>query len=140
MSEHAPESHGVRSEDDRVSALPIAAVGAGSLLVFFLASLATVSFLRLRQRENPPIPLPAELGQSKIGLVEQQIFELADRGERQRAAQRARLGSYGWVDRQAGVAHIPIDRAMELVAQGIRPMPAPRTPAQGLDREPGGQP
>jgi hypothetical protein len=27
------------------------------------------------------------------------------------------LNSYGWVDKQAGVARIPIDRAMELLAQ-----------------------
>ena len=27
------------------------------------------------------------------------------------------LNSYGWVDQQAGIAHIPIDRAMELVVE-----------------------
>ncbi|HUJ95233.1 MAG TPA: hypothetical protein VLW84_08225 [Terriglobales bacterium] len=27
------------------------------------------------------------------------------------------LNSYGWVDQQAGVVHIPIERAMQLVAQ-----------------------
>ena len=27
------------------------------------------------------------------------------------------LNSYGWVDQQAGVVHIPIDRAMQLLAQ-----------------------
>jgi hypothetical protein len=27
------------------------------------------------------------------------------------------LGSYGWVDRQAGVIRVPIERAMDLVAQ-----------------------
>jgi len=33
------------------------------------------------------------------------------------AAARARLESYGWVDRQQGIAHIPIERAMALQAQ-----------------------
>jgi hypothetical protein len=28
-----------------------------------------------------------------------------------------RLTSYGWVDRKAGIVHIPIERAMELVAK-----------------------
>jgi hypothetical protein len=37
--------------------------------------------------------------------------------QRLRAAQTEQLGSYGWVDRQKGLAHIPIDRAMELLAQ-----------------------
>jgi hypothetical protein len=27
------------------------------------------------------------------------------------------LDTYGWVDQQAGVAHIPIDRAMDLIVQ-----------------------
>src|SRR5882672_1994141 len=31
--------------------------------------------------------------------------------------QEKQLNSYGWVDEKAGVAHIPIDRAMELIAQ-----------------------
>ncbi len=29
----------------------------------------------------------------------------------------SRLGSYGWVDKEGGVARIPIDRAMEVVLQ-----------------------
>ena len=37
------------------------------------------------------------------------------------------LNSYGWVDQNAGVAHIPIDKAMELIAQrGL-----PTTPQAG---------
>jgi hypothetical protein len=31
--------------------------------------------------------------------------------------QEGHLNSYGWVDEKAGVAHIPIERAMELTAQ-----------------------
>jgi hypothetical protein len=31
--------------------------------------------------------------------------------------QEKQLNSYGWVDEKAGVAHIPIERAMELTAQ-----------------------
>jgi hypothetical protein len=34
-----------------------------------------------------------------------------------RAAQSAKLHGYGWVDRKAGVIHIPIERAMELTAR-----------------------
>lgn len=34
-----------------------------------------------------------------------------------RAAEDALLGSYGWVSREAGVIHIPIERAMELTGQ-----------------------
>jgi len=34
-----------------------------------------------------------------------------------RASERAQLEGYGWVDRDAGTVHIPIDRAMSLLAQ-----------------------
>jgi hypothetical protein len=34
-----------------------------------------------------------------------------------RLNEEQRLNSYGWVDEKAGVVHIPIDRAMELLAQ-----------------------
>jgi hypothetical protein len=117
----SPEHGRVRSEDDRISAGPILAVGVGALVVFFLASFVTISYLRVKEGDRPPLPVPQELGQSKIGMVEQQLFDSATRGERDRAARRERLGSYGWVDRKAGVVRIPIERAMELSAQGVRP-------------------
>ena len=34
-----------------------------------------------------------------------------------RAWEDSQLNSYGWVDRTAGVVHIPIERAMEIIAQ-----------------------
>ncbi len=34
-----------------------------------------------------------------------------------RAAEDALLKSYGWVDRQAGIVRIPVDRAIELLAE-----------------------
>ena len=36
--------------------------------------------------------------------------------------QENQLNSYGWVDEKAGVAHIPIERAMELIAQRKLPV------------------
>jgi hypothetical protein len=33
------------------------------------------------------------------------------------AQEQARLNSYGWVDEDAGVAHIPIERAMEMILE-----------------------
>ena len=42
-----------------------------------------------------------------------------------REEEAARLSSYGWVDRPAGVAHIPIDRAMAILAErGLPKAPA----------------
>ncbi len=137
---HEPhgEGHGaVRSEEDRISTGKIVAVGVGSLVIFFLASLVTSVYQQVRQGEHGPIPIPPEVGQSKIGIVEQQQFDLAVRGERDRAARVERLGTYGWVDRSAGVVHLPIDVAMDLVAKGVRPS---RAPAQPERETPGAQP
>lgn len=132
----SPEhEHRTRSEEDHVPSLTVLAVGVAALLVFFIGSFITVSYLHARQEANGPMVIPPEIGQNKIGLVEQQIFDLAVRGERSRARQLERLGSTGWVDRQAGVAHIPIDEAMRLVASGIRP-----GPIAGGSPPPGGQP
>jgi hypothetical protein len=39
-----------------------------------------------------------------------------------RASQQQRLNSYGWVDRSAGIARIPIDRAIDLLTE--RGMPS----------------
>lgn len=128
---HRPGHGRVRSEEDHIPSLPIVLVGVGALVVFFLASWVTLSFLRMKEGERPALPLPQELGQSKIGLVEQQLFESSNRGQKDLEARRARLGSYGWVDRRGGVVHLPIDRAMELSAQGVRPRGgAPQPPGE----------
>jgi hypothetical protein len=45
-----------------------------------------------------------------------------------RYGEEEKLNSYGWVDKNAGVAHIPIEQAMQLVAQrGL-----PTTPQTGI--------
>jgi hypothetical protein len=42
---------------------------------------------------------------------------------RLKAEQIGRLTTYGWVSRDAGIAHIPIDRAMDILAQTGLPKP-----------------
>lgn len=133
MNEHRLHDP-VRSEEDRISSAKIVAVGIASLVIFFAASVVAVSYLRTRQGEHPSLPIPVEVGRSKIAMVEQQLFDQARRGEVDRAARLERLRSYGWADRRQGVVHIPIERAMELVAGGARPAGAPEAPP------PGGQP
>jgi hypothetical protein len=54
------------------------------------------------------------------------------------ARENAALESYGWVDQHTGIARIPIEQAMQLVAERGWPQPAtgPRPPpdaAQGLE-------
>ncbi len=42
-----------------------------------------------------------------------------------RARETSALTSYGWIDRQAGVGRIPIDRAIDLLLQSGLPAPPP---------------
>ncbi|HYR46504.1 MAG TPA: hypothetical protein VER78_05820 [Thermoanaerobaculia bacterium] len=55
-------------------------------------------------------------------------FPLAP-GLRLRAEEDAILTTYGWVDKKAGVARIPIDRAMEILAERGLPPSKPMPPA-----------
>jgi hypothetical protein len=48
-----------------------------------------------------------------------------------RQSEEETLSSYGWLDRKAGIARIPIDRAMDLVAErGVPRGKGPRTEAE----------
>lgn len=61
-----------------------------------------------------------------------QVSPQADMAEL-RAAEEKLLYSYGWVDRERKVARIPIDRAMELLAQ--KGLPARKAPGAEAGRQ-----
>src|SRR6266404_9995420 len=53
--------------------------------------------------------------------------------------QEKQLNSYGWVDEKAGVAHIPIERAMELIKQRglpVYPQGCANAPAAASQKAP----
>lgn len=53
--------------------------------------------------------------------------------DRLRAQENARLSTFGWADRDRQIAHIPVDRAMELIVKrGLPgwPQAAPANPPQ----------
>jgi hypothetical protein len=133
---HAPHGHGGAhppAEEDRIHSKTIVFVGVAALVVFFVASLVAIAAMKKQQRDllpDGPAPLPAELGQSKIGVLEQRLFEYSNQAAVLREVQRRKLESAGWVDRAQGVARLPIGRAMELVVQGERPAPT-APPARG---------
>jgi hypothetical protein len=62
----------------------------------------------------PASPLAASFGRREPPEPRLQVDPVGDLSAL-RAREAAQLGGYGWVDRQAGVVHIPIDRAMELL-------------------------
>jgi hypothetical protein len=124
MSEHSPHPV-IRAEPDRIGTPRILTVGAAALIFFAVASWATIRLGYDRTRagilpDGPPAP-PAEIGRNKIGIVEQRLFSLAVEPADWRQKQVERLHAWGWVDRPAGLIHVPIEEAMARVVRGERP-------------------
>jgi uncharacterized protein HemX len=72
--------------------------------------------VRAEQSQTPPAPQMQGIPGDAIPSPEQQK-------QFQKAAQE-RLDSFGWVDQQRGVAHIPISDAMRIIAEkGLPPLP-----------------
>jgi hypothetical protein len=112
------------AEEDVISSGKIIAIGIISLMVFVIGSLITAWGMKtVEAQANPdgPAQLPHDLGKPKIGMVEQRLFENANQGTAWRTEARRRLESTGWVDREKGIVHIPIEKAMEKVEKGARP-------------------
>jgi len=113
------------TEDERgyerqdVGVRPIVLVAAALIGVTTLVQVALFFQMdrlwRTRQQEMPPPVLVAEALPTAPPEPRLQIAPAVDL-KAHRAAEDALLHGYGWVDRQAGVVHIPIERAMELTA------------------------
>lgn len=82
---------------------------------------------RYEQRHQPPLsPLATPVEKQKTqnlaelrGKFPEPRLEVNERTELQGVvlAQEQQLNSYGWIDEKAGVVHIPIERAMQLIAE-----------------------
>lgn len=120
MSTLVPEP--LPPEPDRIPWGVVALVAAISLGVFFVGTLWATWILKSNAgwlRQTPASP-PTEIGKAEVGMVDQRIFEQELGAERLRLDGRARLESYGWVDRERGVIHVPVERAMELILEERR--------------------
>ena len=85
---------------------------AGAALLLFTVATA-VQWLAMRYWEREPrAPVPAEVGRTEIGMVNQSTFAQDTRAEDLRRSQRERLTTYGWVDRDARLIHVPVEDAM----------------------------
>ncbi len=81
-----------------------------------------VAGLVLRLTVGPAPAAPEAMAAAReVSGIEQSLVVNDSEGLRRSEAQRKELESYRWVDRQRGLVQIPIQRAMELVAQGAQP-------------------
>jgi hypothetical protein len=116
-----------------VSFRPIisAAVGLATVIVLVVIAMRFL-FVYYAAREatsSPaPNPLAAEFARNEPPLPRLQTAPIEDL-HKLRKVEDTLLGTYGWIDRDAGVARLPIDRAMDLLAE--RGLPAGREGAAG---------
>jgi hypothetical protein len=110
-------------EPERLPLRRIATVGLAALAVFAAGCIGVFWYSSSRRAALGGQPQGApRIGQPEVGLVEQRPFALEQTAAEKRALQRHQLEAYGWKDRGRGRIHIPIERAMELVAgSGSRP-------------------
>lgn len=145
---HAPQAH---YEHEDLSARGVLSFLAGLAIVcvvvyFILVKMFNVMDAYDRRHQTPVSPLAtADQNRSttrEVPLDEPRRFpeprlEVNERTELNgfMIEQENKLNSYGWVDQNAGVAHIPIADAMRLVAQrGLPVRSQAATPAQPPSR------
>src|SRR5207247_9692319 len=90
-------------------------LAAGGIAVQLVVGGQFAALRGARARENPPAPVAAAPpeGPPEPRLQTMPAEDLAQL----RAREDTILDGYGWEDRAAGTVHIPIARAMELVAR-----------------------
>jgi hypothetical protein len=94
--------------------------GAGIFALLILSATAMWFLLGRYDRElaaESPAPSPlASYGPQEPPEPRLQVHPAADLAGL-RATEQKQLDGYGWVDRQEGTVHIPIERAMQLLAE-----------------------
>jgi hypothetical protein len=118
MHHHStPPGHGHETRD--ISIRGVALFGL-SLAVLLAGSLGLMAWLLdifdVAPEGHGPRGAPLAAAPPRLPGPQLQTSPTRDMQEMVRA-ENARLQSYAWVDRDAGIARIPIDRAMELVVQ-----------------------
>jgi hypothetical protein len=122
-SHHPAEEHPVHvpGTDDDVNIGKIVIIGVVSLLIFALSAVVAHLILRRDEAElqrRGVAPLMRGLAKrQEIGIIDNIPFDADGRLDRWRAEKARALNSYGWVDRQKGVIHIPVEEAMKEVVR-----------------------
>jgi hypothetical protein len=124
-----------------------AGLAAATLVIHFMLA-GLYNFLDKREKaQQPPVnPLitnvPADTRQIPFNYPEKAFptprLEQDERNQLNdiRMAEEQKLASYDWIDQKAGTVRIPIDRAMELVAQRGLPVRTQDATAQASATKP----
>lgn len=130
MAEQAPQptNAGYETTDARIT--PLAQTG------LFITALVIASFVGMlvlfrvfayyQPLFDEPVP-PLVANRIASDAPRLQVDPPKQKGELAQS-EAALLNSYGWIDPQVQVVHIPIERAMDLVSEGQMPLIAPAAP------------
>ena len=129
MTDHPRPQHEPAEFDSEIHVKAIFGVLAGLALLVALsfAGMGLFSrFLKERSVARDPEPLPvAEANQPRprprAALQADPTADMVKYAKEEAAA----ISSYAWVDRANGVARIPVERALEIVAERGLPVPPP---------------
>jgi hypothetical protein len=129
MSDHDRPQHEPAEFDSEIHVKGIfgALVGLALLVaVSFAAMFGFSKVLKSQSIARDPLPLPvAEANQPRprprAALQADPTADMVKFAKEEEAA----LTSYAWVDRAGGVAQIPVERALEIVAERGLPIPPP---------------
>jgi hypothetical protein len=105
-------------ESDAVPGRWISMVGFGLIIVIVACALTAVGIeacgMRARDRqqaaEGPPIP-------ADINAVETRPFSVEAQGLEANQVAEQQLSTFGWIDRDRGVVHVPITVGFQLLLQ-----------------------
>jgi hypothetical protein len=126
---HAANEHAdVHHETSDANIVGVLGFGLGLMvaaIVIHLVVLVLFQFFQGREARRVPAEYPLAVSQGERLPPEPRLQTNPREDLRElRAKEHALLGSYGWVDKNAGVVRIPIDDAMKLTIE--RGLPARR--------------
>jgi hypothetical protein len=119
VSDHEPTDAAPRA---------IALLGFSLVAIVGVCLLAAAWIYDHRVRDGSHASTLAPNGRFQNGADETTGIAQAWREQDQRVHEH--LDGYGWVDRAAGIVHIPIDRAMDLILAEARPAALPSAPTK----------
>jgi hypothetical protein len=108
-------SHPVQ-EEDRIASGKIILTAVVSLALFGVGTLWSIKIQRDEMKgiaTQNHIYGPTEAGKPEIGLVYQWPFNISHYAADKVEAKKIPLDEYGWVDKKAGVVHVPVEQAIQ---------------------------
>ena len=110
-----------RQEADTIN-VPQAVVGFVSAITLIIGTFFGVLYYTKNDSTARPgvdLQTPLKPGEApQFGMLHQTMFETVSDARELKKVQAEQLESYGWVDQGKGIAHIPIEKAKQLIVEG----------------------